>query len=87
MTDTTGEKEIEEFYTQNDDVNYDKFKNIGVILRKRDDFKDKIRTFEDKLKFHLENQSWHKRDLVNILSDFLPEMYHNEIGRNLDDKM
>jgi FlaA1/EpsC-like NDP-sugar epimerase len=87
MTDTTGEKEIEEFYTQNDDVNYDKFKNIGIILRKRDDFKDKIRTFEDKLKFHLENQSWHKRDLVNILSDFLPEMYHNEIGRNLDDKM
>jgi FlaA1/EpsC-like NDP-sugar epimerase len=87
MSDTTGEKEIEEFYTQNDDVNYEKFKNIGVILRQRDDFQDKIRTFEDKLKFHLENQSWQKRDLVNILSDFLPEMHHNEVGKSLDDKM
>jgi len=86
-SDTTGEKDFEEFYTIKETLDMDRFRTIGVIKnspifdsRKLDNFLDEIRRLK-------ESKSWSREDLVSLFIETLPEFNHKETGKFLDNRM
>jgi FlaA1/EpsC-like NDP-sugar epimerase len=86
-SDTTGEKDFEEFFTANEKVDTSTFQNIGVI---KNDLQ-----FNDSLFDHFENsisemknrKSWNKEQLVDLFHYMIPDFNHKETGKYLDSKM
>jgi len=86
-SDTTGEKDFEEFYTDRETLDMERFESIGVIKNepvydaaKLDDFLRTVATFK-------ERGSWDKQDLVDLFHAMLPDFGHKETGKYLDGKM
>jgi len=86
-SDTTGEKEIEEFFTSEEILDLTRFKNIGVIKNGFDFDLSKLDYFENTIDSFKKNTVWEKEKLVELFQFMIPEFTHNEIGKNLDDKM
>ncbi len=86
-SDTTGEKPIEEFFTDLDRVDLARYRNIGVISqppwKDRDRLDRALRTFEKVRR----KSFWRKEDMVEAIRIIVPELEHEEKGRNLDQKM
>lgn len=86
-SDTTGEKNEEEFYTNKETIDLDKFKNIGVIKNKIFKNDEILNKFTKQINLYQDKKIWLKTDLINFFKLVLPEFTHNEIGKNLDEKM
>ena len=86
-SDTTGEKDYEEFVVEGETADTDRFESLGVIL----DSPRKSLTEVDALIKNLEDifadRSFTKARIVDCLRDFLPNFEHEEKGKNLDEKM
>ena len=86
-TDTSGEKLYEEFYTSQDEVNFNLYQSIGVITNS---LKPTIFDMEVMIK-EIENLfnrgSCSKVDIINIMNKILPDFNHIETGKTLDQKM
>jgi len=87
QSDTTGEKSFEEFYTDNEEVNLDKFNNIGIVNNSSDFNIELLNKFESEIKSMKSSLAWEKKDIVNLFSALLPNFYHQEMGKFLDEKM
>jgi len=85
-TDTTGEKEYEEFYTEDDIVDWNRFNDIGVMKMRYDYEDERLDTFLNRMS-ELRNCGWSKKDLVELFEFVLPDFKHRETGKYLDDKM
>lgn len=86
-SDTTGEKDFEEFFTENEVLDLDRFINLGIIKNELNVENEKLDLFTkriEKLKF---DKSWSKEDLVNLFFDMIPDFGHKETGKYLDAKM
>jgi len=86
-SDTTGEKDFEEFFTDNEDLDMERFETVGVIKNqpyfdeaKLDDFMNGIETLR-------EIGTWAKDDIVKLYFGLLPEFAHKETGKYLDQRM
>ncbi|MCX8059012.1 MAG: UDP-N-acetylglucosamine 4,6-dehydratase [Spirochaetes bacterium] len=86
-TDTTGEKEFEEFYTNNDIIDLDRFDDIGVMklnysldLTLIDEFLVEIDKIKNKKRIE-------KKEIVDLFKKVLPEFTHIEKEKYLDQKM
>lgn len=86
-SDTTGEKDFEEFFTANEELDLDKFENLGIIKNKFSQEDDKIGFFEKEIATMKRNKSWNKKDLVSLFQEIIPEFGHKETGKYLDSKM
>jgi FlaA1/EpsC-like NDP-sugar epimerase len=86
-TDTTGEKEVEEFFSTDELIDFERFDSIGVIALQAQNFAEKILNFESKIQYFLRQRSWSKSDLVGIITEFVSDMDHIELNKSLDDKM
>ena len=86
-TDTTGEKVLEEFFSTDELIDYQRFDSIGVITLQPQNYHEKIVNFESKIQYFLKQKSWSKSDLVGIITDFINDMDHIELNKSLDDKM
>lgn len=86
-SDTTGEKEYEEFYTSNETLDLDRFRNIGVIRNAPDFDIDKLNSFLSEVKNLRSNSFWNKKDIVTLFKDLIPEFDHKETGKYLDSRM
>ena len=86
-SDTTGEKDFEEFFTENEILDMDKFKNLGII--KNDPLYDEIKlnSFSNKIKEFKQILSWNKEDIVKEFFKLIPDFGHKETGKYLDGKM
>ena len=86
-SDTTGEKDFEEFFTDNEDLDMERFKTIGVIknLSKFDD--TKLDEFTQGIEELRSNGNWSKEDIVKLYFSLLPEFEHKERGKHLDQRM
>ena len=86
-SDTSGEKDFEEFFTENEYLDMDKFSSVGVI-RNRPNFDSiKLDSFMDGIENLRSNGQWTKVDIVNLFSDLLPNFKHKETGKYLDQRM
>ena len=86
-SNTTGEKDFEEFFTDKEVLDMDKFNNIGVIKNKDDVNYEQLSIFVRSIKKLQKEQSWSKKDILNIFLKIMPEFKHKETGEYLDDKM
>ena len=86
-SDTTGEKDFEEFYTENEVVDFNKFVNLGVIKNGNGDFKTKIQYFSREIGKIKEQKNWTKKDIVDLFDEMIPKFEHKETGKYLDSKM
>ncbi len=86
-SDTSGEKTFEEFYTNDEILDLEKFKNLGVIKNsiKRD--LTEIDSIFDNLKNIFLSDKVSKSVIVDALIKYLPNFEHIETGKHLDQKM
>jgi len=86
-SDTTGEKDFEEFFTDKEILDMERFDNIGII-KNQSNFDSNILDNFEKTINNLKNKSnWSKKDILNAFLEVIPEFQHKETGIYLDDKM
>jgi UDP-N-acetylglucosamine 4,6-dehydratase len=86
-SDTTGEKDFEEFFTNEEVLDLDRFENLGIIKNELNVEEEKLNHFEDKIKELRNIKVWKKDDIVNIFFKMIPGFRHKETGKYLDSKM
>jgi FlaA1/EpsC-like NDP-sugar epimerase len=86
-SDTTGEKNFEEFFTEQEELEMDRFQNLGVIKNKLNIQEDKLELFEKEIREMRKSMSWDKERIVNLFLKMIPEFGHKETGKYLDSKM
>jgi len=86
-SDTTGEKDFEEFFTDNEDLDMDRFETVGVIKNQPDFDEAKLDDFMDGIEALREKGTWTKDDIVKLYFGLLPEFAHKETGKYLDQRM
>lgn len=87
-SDTSGEKSFEEFVTDTEETDMNRFNSLGVIINKPMPDREKIDTLLDNIEavFNKKHQAT-KEEIVKIISDYLPNFEHIETGKSLDSKM
>jgi FlaA1/EpsC-like NDP-sugar epimerase len=86
-SDTTGEKDFEEFFTENETLDMVRFENLGVIKNDLNIEQDKLQLFESTIQGLKMNKKWDKEEIVNLFFKMLPDFGHKETGKYLDAKM
>jgi FlaA1/EpsC-like NDP-sugar epimerase len=86
-SDTTGEKEFEEFFAAGEELDLERFKRIGIVEQGAP---TDIRTLNEFLQFARQAKTdpkMHKEDYVREILKVVPTLMHHETGMNLDQKM
>lgn len=86
-SDTTGEKDFEEFYVDGEVLDLNRFSSLGIVKSNLsfngsilDSFVENIESIKHKL-------VWDKLDILNQFINILPGFDHMETGKYLDSKM
>ena len=87
VSNTSGEKMFEEFVTETEVVDMDRFSSLGVIVGKAIPQKDRINQLLSDLNEAFEQEDITKDDIVDIMRGYLPNFKHIETGKSLDSKM
>jgi len=87
ISDTTGEKYFEEFYTDSETLDMDSFDKLGVIKNDAEFDESKLNTFTSQIESLKNKGSWTKKEIVNIFFEILPEFEYVDKGKFLDSKM
>jgi len=87
QSDTTGEKDFEEFFTQNETLDMEKFENLGVIKNEANFNESLLNEFASEIRMYKENEKWSKDQIVKLFFKMLPDFAHKETGKYLDGKM
>jgi FlaA1/EpsC-like NDP-sugar epimerase len=86
-SDTTGEKDFEEFFTGNELLDLDRFQNLGIIKNEAV-YKEKlIHHFSSAIDNMKQKGNWTKEQLVEIFFEMIPNFGYAEKGKYLDAKM
>lgn len=86
-SDTSGEKPFEEFYSENEKPDFSKYRSLGVIRSAQKKSRAEITNRVIRLRELFEKEDLNKNDVVEVLSELLPEFRHSETGKNLDQRM
>ena len=86
-SDTSGEKDFEEFFTENEVLDMDRFKNLGVIKNRAEYSTEMLDKFIEVI-FELRSQIlWEKEPIVDLFNQMIPGFDHKETGKYLDGRM
>ena len=86
-SDTTGEKDFEEFFTDKETLDMKRFDNLGII-KNEPLFSDiKLNNFEKTIRDFKKELVWNKEDIVKEFFEMIPDFGHKETGKYLDGKM
>lgn len=86
-SDTTGEKDFEEFYTEEEDLDMARFKTLGVIRTPPVYDTDRLDYFLKRVAGLRASRAWTRADLVDLFHRTLDNFDHKETGRYLDSRM
>ena len=86
-SDTTGEKDFEEFFTENEDIDMERFEAVGVIRNQPEFDEAKLDEFMNGIEALREKGTWNKEDILKLYYSLLPDFLHKETGKYLDQKM
>lgn len=86
-SDTTGEKDFEEFFTNDEILDMDHFDNLGIIKNELNYENDKLEFFSTEISRLKKNMKWNKDDIVQLFHKMIPGFGHKETGKYLDAKM
>jgi FlaA1/EpsC-like NDP-sugar epimerase len=86
-SDTTGEKDFEEFFTANEVLNMNRFNSVGVIKNEPIFDDQKLHYFTDTIDAIRSQSTWDKPEIVALFNTMIPEFAHMETGKYLDGRM
>lgn len=86
-SDTTGEKDFEEFFTDKETLDMSRFQNLGVIKNEPVYDERELFMFETEISLMKESQTWTKEQVVDLFFKMIPGFGHKETGKYLDGKM
>ncbi|NCE72620.1 UDP-N-acetylglucosamine 4,6-dehydratase [Odoribacter sp. Z80] len=86
-SDTSGEKNFEEFYIPGEKICMERFRALGVIEEVKALPMPEINDFFEQLETTLHHPQTEKADIVRVMKKFIPNFEHIEKGKNLDQKM
>lgn len=87
LSDTTGEKDFEEFFTDKETLDMQRFENLGIIKNEALYDEAGLNDFEKNIEAFKANLSWTKEDIVGEFFSLIPDFGHKERGKYLDAKM
>lgn len=86
-SDTTGEKDFEEFFTNNEVLDMERFHNLGIIKNEAVFNEKQIQHFTDTIEKIKQDGIWTKDQLVKLFFEMIPDFDYVEKGKYLDAKM
>lgn len=86
-SDTTGEKDFEEFFTENEVLDMQRFNNLGVIKNEAIFEPALLSEFETSIQAMRDRRAWDKQSIVDLFFKMIPDFGHKETGKYLDGKM
>ena len=86
-SDTTGEKDFEEFFMEDERLDLNRFENIGIIKNDAVYDSKQIQHFSDSIAAMKQASQWNKTQLVTLFFEMIPNFAYVEKGKYLDAKM
>jgi FlaA1/EpsC-like NDP-sugar epimerase len=86
-SDTTGEKDFEEFFTDKEELDMSRFENLGIIKNEPLYEQELLTLFEDSISEMKGERAWTKDQMVKLFFTMIPDFGHKETGKYLDSKM
>ena len=86
-SDTTGEKDFEEFYTDKEVLDMDRFESLGVIKNTPVFNENQLKQFENIINTFKLNISWTKKQIVDQFFEMIPNFKYKDTEKYLDSKM
>jgi FlaA1/EpsC-like NDP-sugar epimerase len=86
-SDTTGEKDFEEFFTDRELLDMQRFENIGVIKNKPIFDNNRLDFFIKNINEIKNKELWSRDEIVKLFFKTIPEFEHKETGKFLDNRM
>jgi len=86
-SDTTGEKDYEEFYTGKETVDLERYNNLGVVKNSNIKTAAELKNFLAELEKIRSSDVWKKEQFVALFRKLIPDFGHKETGKSLDNKM
>ena len=86
-SDTSGEKNFEEFFTDNELLDMNRFQSIGVIKSEANYSPHMLDHFLTKIRDIRAKTVWKKEEIVDLFNEMIPEFKHKETSKYLDERM
>ncbi|MCP2005438.1 UNVERIFIED_ORG: FlaA1/EpsC-like NDP-sugar epimerase [Buttiauxella agrestis ATCC 33320] len=86
-SDTTGEKDFEEFFTDKEELDMVRFDNLGIIKNDPMYNQELLDHFIQEIIKMRSTVEWSKEGIVNLFFKMIPDFGHKETGKYLDSKM
>jgi len=86
-SDTSGEKDFEEFFTDNETLDMNRFQNLGVIKNEANFSSNMLDNFLEVINDLRIQPVWEKAPIVDLFNEMIPDFDHKETGKYLDEKM
>ena len=86
-SNTTGEKETEEFFTENEEVDMNMFINLGIIKNNPENHNNALNDFENAINKLKSNMKWDKKSIINEFNKLIPNFKYYDKKKYLDGKM
>ena len=86
-SNTTGEKETEEFFTENEEVDMNMFINLGIIKNNLENHNNVLNDFESAINKLKSNMMWDKKSIINEFNKLIPNFKYYDKKKYLDGKM
>jgi len=87
QSDTTGEKYCEEFYTDKEVIEMNRFKSLGIIKNNLEFDTNILENFKESINSLRHQKLWNKKLIVNEFFKLIPDFDYFDNGKYLDGKM
>lgn len=86
-SDTTGEKDFEEFFTDREKLDLTRFTTLAAVKNEPVFDTQRLDRFLRAIGDMRRRMSWEKSDIVALFNEMMPEFHHLETGKYLDGRM
>jgi FlaA1/EpsC-like NDP-sugar epimerase len=86
-SDTDGEKSFEEFFTENEQLDNDRFINLGVVTNYPIKSMDSLSLLLNDIQHLFDKDTLTKDEIIATLKTIIPNFSHINTGKSLDSKM
>jgi len=86
-SDTSGEKDFEEFFTALEVLDLNRFEGVGVIKNELQFNNEELDQFSAELARLKNSATWKKGAFVDLIGSLVPNLQHRETGKSLEERM
>lgn len=86
-SDTDGEKSYEEFFTDNETLDNERFANLGVVTNYPKKSKENLKVVLDQIEHLFKTEDITKTDIIEMIKNIIPNFNHITTGKSLDNRM